>query len=464
MKHTSIADDSRKVKKGGLFVAIKGEHFDGYDFIPDAIKKGAMTIVSQRDPKKKWLKKVEYRKVKDPREALSDLASEFYGNPSEKLKIIGVTGTDGKTTTSHMIYEILKKAGKKVDLISTISSPGLHVTSPEPLVLQKLLAEMVKKGMEYVVLETTSHAIAQKRVASVRFDIAVLTNITHEHLDYHKTFEAYRDTKLKLFQGANTAILNKDDETYTYFDKKLKNEKITYSIKQKADYFANSIVIESDSMSFVVHDEKTEWGVETKLIGTYNAQNALAAFAVARKLGVNWGSILDGLREMKRPTGRLEKILNKKDIDIYIDFAHTPNALKSVLTLLDKQKRRNLIVVFGCAGERDYKKRPMMARIATDIADSVIFTAEDPRYEDVGLIFEDMLKGIVKKTAAFVKIPERGKAIYYALNKSAKKGDTLVICGKAHEKSMAYNGIEYPWSDFKAVKLALSGKTLEIRR
>lgn len=437
MKYTNITDDSRKVKKGSLFVAIKGEKVDAYNFIPEAIKKGAVVVVSEREPKKEWLKKVEYIKVKDAREVLSDLASEFYGNPSEKLFVIGVTGTDGKTTTSHMIYEILKYASKKVSLISTITSPGLHVTSPEPLILHKLLSDLVKKNVKYVVLEVTSHGIAQKRVASVRFDMAILTNITHEHLDYHKTFKDYRDTKLKLFLNAKTSILNKNDENYSYFDRSIKGKKITYPLSEE---------------------------IHTNLPGSYNLENAHAAAAVGRELGVSWKDIHAALTSMEPPKGRLEKIKNKKDIDIYIDFAHTPNALKNVLTLLDRQKKRNLVVVFGCAGERDTKKRPMMAKIATDIADSTIFTAEDPRSEDVNAIFEDMLAGITNETAGFVKIPERGEAIYYALNKTAKKGDTVLITGKGHERSMSYNGVEYPWSDHKAVDYALKGKILKIKR
>lgn len=437
MKYTQITDDSRKVKKGSLFVAIRGEHTDANKYIPDAINKGAIAIVSEREPKKEWLKKVEYIKVKDAREALSRHASEFYGNPSKHLKVIGVTGTDGKTTTSHMIYEILKAAGKKVDLISSITMPGLHVTSPEPLELHKLLAEMVKAKTEYVVLETTSHAIDQKRVFGIDYEIAVLTNVTHEHIDYHKSFKAYRDTKLKLFLKAKTSILNENDASYSYFNQKIKGEKITYPLNED---------------------------INTSLPGSYNLQNAHAAAAVAKKLGISWEVISAALLNMKSPKGRLEKIKNNKGFNIYIDFAHTPNALKEVLTLLKNQATGKLIVVFGCAGERDVKKRPMMAKIASDLADISVFTAEDPRSEDINEILDEMITGVRDKTAKFYKVPERGEAIAFAINKLAHKGDTVVITGKAHEKSMAYNGVEYPWSDFKAVEYALKGKVLKIKR
>jgi UDP-N-acetylmuramoyl-L-alanyl-D-glutamate--2,6-diaminopimelate ligase len=469
MKYKYITDDSRKVKNGSLFVAIDGAHFDGYSFIPEAIDKGATAVVSEKPPKKEWLKKVDYKRVKDARDALSDLVSEFYGNPSEKLTVIGVTGTDGKTTTSHMIYEILKKAGKKVGLISSITSPGLHVTSPEPLELQKRLSEMVKAGLKYVVLETTSHGLAQNRVSGINYEIAVLTNITHEHLDYHKTFKAYRDTKLKLFLNAKVSVLNKDDKNYSYFHKRIHGEKIAYSLELN-DMGLNKLM-----------------GEQIENVGEYNVANALAARAVARKLKISPSIIKNALQDMKPPKGRLERVRNKKDVDIYIDFAHTPNALKNVLTLLKKLKRGKLIVVFGCAGERDVKKRPLMGRIATDTADISIFTAEDPRSEDINDILGVMVKGAEKAggvmleqsdsiserfyrpsasrmTHYFISIPDRGEAIYHTLNKLAKKGDIVVITGKAHEKSMAYDGVEYPWSDFEAVKLALNGKILEIKK
>lgn len=467
-----IFDDSRKAFRGGVFVAIKGEHVDANDFIGEVIQKGAVAIVSEREPRGEWLLKASYVRVKDAREALGVIAGNWYGNPSKKLKVIGVTGSDGKTTTSHLIYEILKESGKKVGLISSIAArignisldTGFHVTNPEPLDLQNYLSQMVENGTRYVVLETTSHGIAQKRIAGIDYDIAVMTNITHEHLDYHKTFEAYRDTKLLLFLNAKATVLNKDDESYSYFKRKIKGKIITYSISGHADVYASSISIKGELMDFDIHDARCQYRVVTKLIGDYNAQNILAAVCVAKLLRVSRKHVQNALAKADRPKGRLEKVPNRKGIDIYIDFAHTPNSLMRVLNLLKKRTRGKLIAVFGCAGERDHKKRPMMAKIATETADSSIFTAEDPRSEDINDIFEDMLAGVTKKTAAFVKVPERGEAIYYAINKCAKRGDTVVICGKAHEKSMAYNGVEYPWDDFRAVGLALSGKILKINR
>ena len=446
MKFKHITDDSRKVKKGSVFVAIKGEHFDAYNFIPEAISKGADVIVSESKPKIDWLKKVKYLKVKDARDKLSRLSSEFYGNPGNKLTLIGVTGTDGKTTTSHMIYEILKKAGRNVGLISTITSPGFHVTTPESLELYKILAKFVKQRKEFVVLEVTSHAIAQKRISPLKFEIAVITNITHEHLDYHKTFEKYRDTKLKLLQNAKVAVLNKDDRNYSYLYKNIHRKKLTYSLKENN---LNLLKIMKKPIAEV---------------GKYNVQNALAAYTTAKYFGINTADIIDALENMQPPIGRLEEIKNKLGIKVYIDFAHTPNALKQVLKLLKSQKTGRVVVVFGCAGERDVKKRPMMANIATELADVSIFTAEDPRSEDIKDIFSHMIKGVKNKQAKYFKIAERGEAIYFAIRKVAKKGDIVLIAGKSHENSMAYNGAEYDWSDFLAVRMALRGKVLKIAR
>lgn len=457
---SGVTDDSREVKKGFVFVAVNGEHFDGNDFVKQAISKGASVVVSQATKPKNWPENIEYLKVPNAREALGLLASNFYGNPSNQMFVIGVTGSDGKTTTSHMIYEILKKAKKSVGLISTISAKmgntnidtGFHVTNPEAVALQKILSKMLKSGVKYVVLETTSHGIDQERIAGIKFDFAVLTNITHEHLDYHKTFKNYRDTKLKLFKRARVSVLNRDDKSFLHFKKNIKGEIITYSIQGKADVTKNDL------------DIKKLMGQELKAIGDYNLQNALAATALARSLEIPFKIIKQALAEMKPPKGRLEKIANDRGVDLYIDFAHTPNALRVLLQLLKKRTRGKLIVVFGCAGERDKQKRPMMARIATDIADFSVFTAEDPRCEDVANIIAQMEAGVRNKKSKRFTIAQRGEAITFAIHELSRANDTVVIAGKAHERSMAYNGVEHPWSDYEAVEMALVGKTLRIKK
>jgi UDP-N-acetylmuramoyl-L-alanyl-D-glutamate--2,6-diaminopimelate ligase len=430
---SGITDDSRKVKKNFIFVAIKGLTVDGHQFILQAIKNGAKVVIGEEDPKKLKLQEVNYFQVGNSRKALGLLAAAWYGNPTQHLKVIGVTGTDGKTTTASMIYHILKESGKKVGLICTVNAKiggykydtGLHVTNPEPLALQKFLAKMVKEGCEYAVLEVTSHGLDQERVAGIDFDIGVLTNITHEHLDYHKTFTAYKKAKLRLFQNAKVAVLNKNDKSADWIKKQIAAKVIFY----RKDLLAKKRFIE-----------------------LYNQENASAAIAVARYLKISPKKIDRALQSFPGVEGRMQEVKNKKGIKIIIDFAHTPNGLKNVLEVLSKNKKGRLIAVIACEGERDRQKRSMMAEIAGKIADILILNAIDIRSEKAKDIISDMEKGIKKSKGQYFKIEDRAEAIAFAL-KQAQKGDTVVLCGKGHEKTMAYaHGIEKPWSDKEVVK------------
>lgn len=445
-KAKGVTDDSRKVEKGFLFVAVKGLSADGHDFIPEAIKRGATAVVGEKSESslKSVLSGATYVQTKDSREALGYLASEFYGSPSTKLKIIGVTGTDGKTTTASLIYHILKFNGKKAGLISTVSAKlgdaeydtGFHVTNPDPVMLNKFLAEMVKKNFDYAVLEVTSHGIDQKRIAGINFDICAVTNITHEHLDYHKTFENYRNTKLSFLKLAKEkVILNKDDSSYTFLCKNLDGSKI-------------------------ISYERTK-DIKGILPGVYNESNLSAAIAVCSELGISREKSLGSIDSFEFPIGRLEEIKNDLGIKIYVDFAHTPNALKNVLTLLKGKTKGKLVAVFGCASERDPGKRPAMARISSELADISVFTVEDSRSENIYNIFKPMAAAARRKGKIlgkdFFEIPERGEAIAFAITK-AKKGDSVVICGKGHEKSLAYYGYEHPWRDQDAVHDFLNSK------
>jgi UDP-N-acetylmuramoyl-L-alanyl-D-glutamate--2,6-diaminopimelate ligase len=397
-----ITSDSRLVEPGFIFVAIKGLTSDGHDFIDDAVKNGAELVVGERD-----INLPNYIKVDDSRETLGELASEFYGRPSERLKVIGVTGTKGKTTTSHIIYHILTKLGKSAGLLSSISVPGLHVTSPDVVFLHKSLKEFVDKGCEYAVIEVSSHGIDQKRIAGIKFDVGVLTNIAPEHLDYHKTFAEYKRVKMSFINSA----------------------------KHK-----------------VIAPKETKINI---LPGIYNNLNVEAAVMALELFGIKRSESLKAVKSFKLPEGRLEEIKNTKNLKIFIDFAHTPDSLSAVLTYLRNQTKGKLITVFGCAGERDKSKRFQMAKISVGIADFSVFTAEDPRSENVFDILSSMNKGA--KSAGgiegknFVRIPERGEAIAYALS-VARKGDLIGIFGKGHEKSMAYDGYEHPWSDHKFVR------------
>lgn len=408
-KFEGVTSDSREVKKGYAFVAVKGINADGHDFIPDAIERGVVRIYGERD-----LSYPNYFKVKDSRKKLGELASEFYGFPSKKLKIIGVTGTKGKTTTVHLIYHILTALNKKVGLVSSIAAKigeskvdtGFHVTSPNVVSLHRFLREMVDAGCEYAVIEVSSHGIDQKRIAGVNFEVGVLTNIAPEHLDYHKTLKEYKRIKMSFID----------------------------SCKQK-----------------VIAPIKTSLKI---IPGFFNNLNAEVAIKAVELLGFDRNKSLSTLKIFELPVGRLEEIKNKMGIKIIVDFAHTPDSLFAALKHLRKETKGKLISVFGCAGERDHKKRRKMGKISSDIADFSVFTAEDPRSEKLADIFRLMKKDLPagrQDAKNIVCIPERGEAIAYALNK-ALKGDTVAFFGKGHETSMAYEGFEHGWSDQKAIK------------
>lgn len=385
------------------------------------------------------------------------LATIYYGFPSTKLKVIGVTGTDGKTTTSHCIYHILKSSGKKVSLISTVYAKigeteyetGLHVTTPDAVMVQEFLNKAAKNKDEYFVMETTSHALDQNRNFGVHYEIGVITNVTHEHLDYHKTLKRYLATKAKLVKQSRLGIINRDDESYTDLSNeiKLENKKSelkTYGLKNNAD--------------FKIDLKKT-----LKLeIPEYNNYNYLAAYAVCVELGINKQTILKALKTYKLPLGRREVVYDK-DFMVVVDFAHTPNSLKQILSdfrVRSDGRKGRLIHVFGAAGLRDTTKRPMMGSMSGQYSDISIVTEEDHRSEEIGDISKEIISGIKNseskvKNGSVLLIENRQRAINKAIA-LAKKGDIVICTGKAHEKSLNRNGKEVPWNEFKAVKTALN--------
>lgn len=398
-----IQFDSRKVKKGDIYVAVKGLTVDGHDFIDQAIKNGAKQVFGEKD-----IKNPKYVRTLNSRVKLGELASEYYGDPSRKLKVIGVTGTKGKTTTCHLIHHILTQNGKKAGLISTISAQGFHTTAPDILTLNNELSQMVKDNYEYVVLEVSSHGIDQGRIAGIKFDISVLTNLAPEHLDYHKTFKEYKRVKMMFVNSAKFRV----------FSPKTTKLKI--------------------------------------LEGDFNNINAETAIEVCKELGILESSSIRALKTFKLPEGRLEEIKNDKGFRVFVDFAHTPDSLEVALKYLKSITKGKLISVFGCAGERDPRKRSRMAKISTRIADLSVFTAEDPRTENIFKILKQMKSGAISKS--YVSIPERGEAIDYALS-MAKKGDIVGVFGKGHEKSMCYDKYEHPWSDQEFIKNQFDGFT-----
>ena len=376
--------------------------------------------------------------------------SFYYRFPARHLKIIGITGTDGKTTTTSFIWHILKENGKKMGLINTIIAKinekeiatGLHVTSPQPRQIQKLLFQMKKNNLDYAVLEVTSHGLDQFRFWGIKFHLGIITNVTPEHLDYHRTFKNYLRAKGKLIQQSASAILNRDDSSFNFFKDLAEKHHIattTYSLNQKADYALQNFPF------------------SCPLPGKYNRYNCLAAIAVAHHLGLTKIKIEKALTNFSAPVGRLEPIAMGQKFSVYVDFAHTPNGLKNVLKELRKQTKGNkLIAVFGCAGERDRKKRPIMGKIASNLTDLTILTAEDPRTEKVLDITREIAAGFSGPGKKKI-IPDREKAISFAINQ-AKTNDIVVICGKGHEKSMCFGQKEYPWSDQETVKKILKEK------
>lgn len=412
-------------------------------------------------------------------------ATLLYGYPAKELFIIGVTGTDGKTTTAHLIYEILKKAGLRVGLISTIGAfiteqssdisgrrsvidgreldTGLHTTMPPPFQMQKLLNSMVRRGITHVVLEATSHGLDQHRALGCNFRVGVLTNITHEHTDYHGSFENYKKVKARLFRGVRTAILNRDDANFDYIRKHTHHDAqvVTYSTRRNASLWADEIKLTPRGMRFSIQEQGVTplcngVTLHTKLVGTYNVANILAAASVARSLDIDWQPITKAVDEFSGLRGRMEVIDEGQDFGVIVDFAHTPNSLEKVLTTLKKLIKGRLIAVFGSAGERDKRKRFLMAEVSSRLADYTILTAEDPRTESIHDILEEMEEGAKRGGGKYEKIPERGEAIAYAVQSLAQKGDTVVVCGKGHERSMAYGSVEHPWSDQEAARDALA--------
>jgi len=394
-----------------------------------------------------------WQKVKNYYHFLRALAAAIYFNfPSKNITVIGVTGTDGKTTTVSMINHILKEAGYKTSMISSVSAiiadrvfdTGLHVTTPGPFAIQRFLKEATRQGNQYFVLEVTSHGLDQNRLGFVKFTVAVLTNISREHLDYHKSLVDYMKAKSKLFQNVSFSVLNLDDQSFNFFKKISTGKKLTYGMGLNADFNPNNFPL------------------NLKIFGNYNLQNALAAGAAATALGISKKDIIKALSTFKNPKGRMQEVNLGQKFKVYIDFAHTPNGLENALKFLHSirtSKSTRIISVFGSAGERDREKRPRMGKVASKFSDISILTAEDPRSENVNKICLEIAKGFAGKriNKDYFIIDSRQIAIDYAV-KIAKKGDIVAFFGKGHEKSMSFKHKELSWDEFKIARSAILKK------
>lgn len=453
-----IEFDSRKIQEKDVFVAIRGTLSNGHDFIEKAIELGAVAIICDELPSKLEAG-ITYVKVTDTNSALAFLAANFYQNPSANLKLVGITGTNGKTTIASLLYQLFKKAGYKVGLISTVKIMVDDVeykathTTPDSLTINYYINEMINLGCEYCFMEVSSHGIHQKRTEGLFFTGGVFTNLTHDHLDYHSSFAEYRDVKKSFFDHLPKtafALTNLDDKNGSVMIQNSSARKLTYALKSYADYRAQILENQLSGLLLKINDNE----VWVQLIGTFNAYNLLAIYGTAVELGLDKMEVLRLLSELESVSGRFQFIISSQKITAIVDYAHTPDALENVLKTIDdiRTKNEQLITVVGCGGDRDKTKRPIMAKIASEISNKAIFTSDNPRTENPETIIEEMEKGVeahnYKKT---LSILDRKQAIKTACQ-LANSGDIILIAGKGHETYQEINGVRHHFDDMETVK------------
>ena len=437
----SIENNSQKVTSGALFVCIKGYSVDGHDYAEAAVGKGAVAVLAEKE----LSLNVPVVIVKDTKRAMAILSDFFYAHPTQKLRLIGITGTNGKTTTSHLIERIFADNGEKTGLIGTMYSKIAEQiyetknTTPESLTLQKTFKRMVDEQVSTAVMEVSSHALIEGRVHGCDYDIAVFTNLSQDHLDFHKTMEAYRDAKGLLFsqlgnvyggQNPKYAVFNADDETYERYKEMTAARVITYGIDQEADFRAKNITMTAKGTAFDLQSPFGNHHVEMKLIGKFNVYNVLASIAATTVSKVPIQQAINSIEEINGVSGRFEPVNAGQDFSVIVDYAHTPDSLENVLKTVQQFAKKRIFVVVGCGGDRDRSKRPLMAKIACQLATDPIFTSDNPRSEDPLQILQDMEAGA--RGQNYQSIIDRKKAIQYAINE-ASVGDVILIAGKGHE-------------------------------
>ena len=455
---TGVNIDSRRIATGHLFVAMRGTQVDGHRFITKATEQGAAAVLCEELPEV-LSEGVTYVKVPSTEDVVGHVATAFYGNPSEKLKLVGATGTNGKTTIATLLYNMFRKLGYKCGLLSTVCNyieeevvPADH-TTPDPIELNRLLAQMVDAGCQYVFMECSSHAIAQKRIGGLKFSVGIFTNLTRDHLDYHKTFENYRDAKKAFFDmlpKGSYAIINADDKNGSVMVQNTKATVKTYSTRQMADYRARLIECHFEGMYLEIDGHE----VGVQFIGKFNVSNLLAVYGTARVLGEKPEDILIALSTLGSVSGRLEPIRSADGFTAIVDYAHTPDALENVLNAIHEvlDGRGKVITVCGAGGNRDKGKRPLMAKEAARQSDRVIITSDNPRFEDPQEIINDMLAGLDRQQMKKVlSIVDRREAIRTACM-MAQKGDVILIAGKGHEDYQEIKGVKHHFDDKEVVR------------
>jgi len=443
-KINKIEYDSKKIEKGDLFVAINGLNEDGHTYIEEAVDKGAIAVIVNKEYDVKEEKGVTYIKVDDTRIALAIVSATYYDNPASKLKIIGITGTKGKTTTAYMIRDILNASGKKTGMIGTIYNTygdkkiEAIRTSPESLELQKLLKDMVDADMEYVVMEVSSHALDLNRVYGIHFIIGVFTNLSQDHLDYHKTMDNYLEAKTKLFENSDFAIINADDIYTPRLEKKIKCRIAKYGLDNESNVTAVDVRVNNNFVDFKMYINKMLQTVTINIPGRYTVYNALAAIAVTSMLGAQMDAILLALNQVKVP-GRSEVVDINKTFAVIIDYAHSPASLEAILANTKRYAKGRIICVFGCGGNRDEEKRPFMGEISGKYADFTVITTDNPREENPKKKMQDIENGIKKTKGLYKVVQNRKEAIKFAM-RIAWKNDTIIIAGKGHETYQLLKG------------------------
>lgn len=444
----NIKIDNREVEEGDMFIALKGEDFNGNDFVYDALKRGAKIVVSEND-----LYIPNSIQVENARSFYALASKNLFDCCCDKMKIIAITGTNGKTTITNSVSQVLEFDGKKVGQIGTLGAKfdgnvfDTGFTTPDPYLLHKIFKKMYLKGCEYVVMEASAHAIELNKLDGITFDVAVLTNITEDHLDYFKTMKRYAYAKEKLFLSGNVkkAIICNDDDYCREIFKRIKCPKIKYGLTQYSDVYAGSIDKSFNGSVFECEYLKDIFKIEVPLVGEYNIQNMLATIAVSKECGMSFDKIKSALNVIKQPEGRFN-VIKFKDSNVVIDFAHTPDGLENILKTAKAVSRKKLVVIFGCGGNRDRKKRPIMGRIACKYADTVVLTSDNPRWEKPEEIINEIKKGTTKKVEVIVN---RKEAIERVLANC--DNETIIIAGKGAEKYQEIKGVKYPYNDFDVV-------------
>ena len=456
---SGISFDSRQIKQNNIFIAIKGYDLDGHNYIDQSINNGAKVVVCETLPKKINKYKIVFIKVKCSKTALYIISSNLYGNPSSKIDLIGVTGTNGKTTITSLLYKLFNNQGIKSGLISTINIEyeefieNSKNTTPDPILLNHHLNEMVKRNIKICFIEVSSHGIKQKRVFGKDFKGIVFTNLTHDHIDYHKTFKDYRDTKKEVFDTLNKnsfALINKDDKNGKFMIQNSSARVYTYSIKSKSNFSCR--IVEQQLNGMLLNIENSE--IWTKLIGEFNAYNVLAIYSVGKIYEIDSLNLLTNISELNSVHGRLQSFLSNSNVTVIIDYAHTPDAVENVLSTINKIKKsnQNLITVIGCGGDRDKAKRSMIGKICSDLSYKVIFTSDNPRSENPESIIKDIVSGVSNYNNNKILIEiERSKAIEEA-KKNSEDGDIVLIAGKGHEDYQIFKNKVIKFDDFKIAK------------